>query len=163
MVTTKQKIQKLVFNPATQKLIDFLDELEKLAKEAFGRAAHAIIRQFMYAKMSPHLKKSINQAHLENGTYEQIVSHLEKELELNALEDPNELQIKTVRQHVANINAERPELCKNQCRLLKKKQKRQAKGAQTIPGNKNSGANKIIPHNNDNFINKIKITELKER
>ena len=70
MATAKHKFQKLVFNPANQKLIDFLNKLQKLAKDAFGIAAHAIIEQFIYAKMPPHLKKSINQAHLENGTYE---------------------------------------------------------------------------------------------
>ena len=47
---------------------------------------------------SPHLKKSINQAHLENGTYEQIVSHLERELDLNGLEAPDEMPINTVTQ-----------------------------------------------------------------
>ena len=78
MVTAKHKFQKLVFNPANNKLVDFLDELQKLVKGAFGIAAHAIIEQFIYAKMSPRLKKSINQAHLEIGTYEQIVTHLEK-------------------------------------------------------------------------------------
>ena len=66
MATAKHKFQQLVFNPANQKLIDFLDELQKLAKDAFGVAAQAIIDQFIYAKMPPHLKKSINQAHLEN-------------------------------------------------------------------------------------------------
>ena len=86
MATAKHKFQQLVFNPANQKLIDFLDELRKLAKNAFGVAAQAIIDQFIYAKMPPHLKKSINQAHLENGTYEQIVTHLERELELKSLE-----------------------------------------------------------------------------
>ena len=68
MATAKHKFQKLVFNPANQKLVDFLDELQKLAKDAFGIAAHAIIEQFIYAKIPPHLKKSINQANLENGT-----------------------------------------------------------------------------------------------
>ena len=86
MATARHKFQQLVFNPANQKLIDFLDELQKLAKDAFGVAAQAIIDQFIYAKMPPHLKKSINQAHLENGTYEQIVTHLERELELQRLE-----------------------------------------------------------------------------
>ena len=57
MAIAKQKFQKLVFNPANQKLVDFLDELQKLAEDAFGIAAHAIIEQFIYAKMSPHLKK----------------------------------------------------------------------------------------------------------
>ena len=31
------------------------------------------------------MKRSINQAYLENGTYEQIVRHLEREMELNGL------------------------------------------------------------------------------
>ena len=93
MATAKHKFQKLVFNPAYQKLLDFLDELQKLAKDAFGIAAHAIIEEFRYAKMPPHLKKSINLDHLEKGTYEQIVTHLERELELNGLEAPDELQI----------------------------------------------------------------------
>ena len=62
MATAKHKFQRLVFNPPNQKLIDFLDELQKLAKDAFGVAAQAIIEQFIYAKMPPHLKKTINQA-----------------------------------------------------------------------------------------------------
>ena len=57
MATAKHKFQKLVFNPANQKLVNFLDELQKLGKVAFGIAAHAIIEQFIYAKMPPHLKK----------------------------------------------------------------------------------------------------------
>ena len=56
MATTKHKLQKLVFNPANQKLVDFLDELQKLAKDAVGIAAHAIIEKFIYAKMPPHPK-----------------------------------------------------------------------------------------------------------
>ena len=43
MATAKQKFQKLVFNQANQKLVDFLDELQKLAKNALEIAAHAII------------------------------------------------------------------------------------------------------------------------
>ena len=98
MATAKHKFQRLVFNPANQNLIDFLDELQKLAKNAFGIAAQDITEQFIFAKMSPHLKKSINQAHLENDTYEQIVSHLEGELELNGLEAPDQMQVNTVTQ-----------------------------------------------------------------
>ena len=96
MATAKHKFQQLVFNPANQKLIDFLDELQKLAKDAFGVDAQASIEQFIYAKMPPHLKKSINQAHSENGTCEQIVTHLERELELNSLEYLDETQMNTV-------------------------------------------------------------------
>ena len=60
--TAKHKFKKLVFTPANQKLVELLDELQRLAKDAFGIAAHAIIEQFIYAKKPPHLKKSISQA-----------------------------------------------------------------------------------------------------
>ena len=96
MATAKHKFQQLVFNPVNQKLIDFFDELQKLAKDAVGFAVQAIIDQLMYAKMPQHLKKSVNRAHLENGTYEQIVTHLQRELELNSLEHPDETQMNTV-------------------------------------------------------------------
>ena len=96
MATSKHRFQKLVFNPANQILVDFLDELQKLAKDSLGTAAHAIIEQFIYAKMPPDLKKSISQAHLENGTYKKIVTHLAKESHLNSLEYPDENQMNTV-------------------------------------------------------------------
>ena len=118
MATAKHKFQKLVFNPANQKLVDFLDEFQKLANDAFGIAAHAIIEQFIYANKPPNLKKSLNQAHLENDTYEKIVTQIERELELNGLEAPDELQINIVSQHATNIIADRPKPtchhCKNQ-------------------------------------------------
>ena len=59
MATAKPKFLKTVFNPAKQKLVDFLGELEKLANDAFGTVAHAIVGQFKDAKMPPHLKKII--------------------------------------------------------------------------------------------------------
>ena len=92
MATVKHKFQKLVFNPVNQKLVNFLDELQKLAKDEFGIAAHAMIEHFIYAKLPPHLNKLLSQAHIGNSTYEQIVKHLEKELEMNGLEAPDELQ-----------------------------------------------------------------------
>ena len=164
MATAEHKFQKLVFNPANQKLVDFLDELQKLAKNAFGIAAHAIIEQFIYAKMPPHLKKSMNQAHLENGTYEQIVTHLERELELNGLEAPDEQQVNIVSQHATHISADRPKptchYCKkpghyrDQCRLLKK-QREQTENTQNNPGKRNSDADNSIPDNKTHNINNI--------
>ena len=49
--TAKHKFHRLVFSPANQKVIDFLDGLQKLAKDAFGVAAQEIIENFIYAKM----------------------------------------------------------------------------------------------------------------
>ena len=172
MATAKHKFQKLVFNRAKQKLVDFLNEFQKLAKDAFGIAAHAIIEQFIPAKMPPHLKKSINQAHLEYGTYEQIVTHLIREPELNGLEAPDELQINTVSHNTANANADRPKPtchhCKkpghyrNQCRLWKK-QREQTENNQNNPGNKNSAANTSNPNINVNNTNNNKNSNKAER
>ena len=130
MATAKHNFQKLVFNRANQKLVDFLNELQKLAKDAFAIAAYAIIEQLIYAKMPAHLKKLINRAHLENGTYEQTVTHLERELEQNGLEAPDEFQINAVSHNTTNTNADRPKPtchhCKkpghyrNLCRFLEK-------------------------------------------
>ena len=148
MATAKHKFQRPVFNPTNQKLIHFLDELQKLAKDAFGVAAQAIIEQFIYAKMPPHLKKSINQAHLENGTYEQIVSHLERELELNGLEAPDEMQLNSVMQQDTRQNSEKPKPtchhCKkpghyrNQCRQLKRGKDQVQNNTDSATYNKNS-------------------------
>ena len=163
MATAKHKFQKLVFNPANHKLVDFLDDIQKLAKDAFGIAAHAIIEQFIYAKRPPHLKKSISQAPLENGTYEQIVTYLERELALNGLEFPDELQINSVSHNTVNANADRtkptchhckkPGHWKNQCRLMKKPRE-QTGNNQKNPGNKNSDANTSNPSSNVNNHNK---------
>ena len=52
MATAKQKFQRLDFNPANQKVINFLDELPKLAKDPFGVAAEAIIALHICQKAS---------------------------------------------------------------------------------------------------------------
>ena len=163
MATAKYKFQRLVFNPANQKLIDFLHELQKLAKDALGVAAQAIIEQFIYAKTPPHLKKSINQAHLGNGTYEQIVSHLEWELELNGLEAPDEMPISTVTQQALHQNSNKPRPtchhCKkpghyqNQCRQLKR-EKDQTRNNTNGANNNNGGAQtNSNPNNNSKVAN----------
>ena len=117
MATAKHAFQRLVFNHASQKIIKFLDEVQKLSEDASGIAAQAIIEQLIYAKIPPHLEKSVNQAYLENGTCEQIVSYLEKEFELNCLEDPDELLINTVMQQATQPNPEKP---KSTCQHRKK-------------------------------------------
>ena len=157
MATVKQKFQQLVFNTANQKLIDFLDELQKLAKDAFGVAAQAIIEQFIYAKMPLHLKKSINQAHLENGTYEQIVSYLERDLELNGLEAPDEMPINTVTQRAPQQNSDKPKPtchhCKkpghyqNQCRQLKREKDQTRHHTNSANNNKGSAPPNSNPNN----------------
>ena len=57
--------------------------------------------------MPPHLKKSIKQANLENGTYEHILSRIGKELELSVLEAPDELKMNIVTQQATQHKSEK--------------------------------------------------------
>ena len=66
--------------------------------------------------MPSHLKKSINQAHLENGSYEQIVSDLERELELKGLEAPDEMPINTVTQQAPQPGSNKPKPTYHPCK-----------------------------------------------
>ena len=75
--TAKHKWHKLTFDPNTKSLPDFLEELKECTERAFGDNAQHMIDCLLYAKLPTHLKRSFNLAYLENGTYDQIVAHLE--------------------------------------------------------------------------------------
>ena len=171
MATAKHNFQRLVFNPANQKLIDFLDELKKLAKDAIGVAVQAIIEQFIYAKMPPHLK-SFKQAHLENGAQEQIVSHFERELDLKGLEAPDEMPINTVTQQAPQQNSNKPRPtchhCKksgqyqNQCGQLKR-QKDQTRNITNSANNNNGSAQTNSNSNNNKLTNNTRGNSIKNQ
>ena len=80
----------LHFDPTKQKLHEFLDVLQKTAKEAFGPEAQKFIDKAIYAKMPDHVKKILNRAYLEDKPYNDIVLHLEREMRLNGLGAPDE-------------------------------------------------------------------------
>ena len=87
-----------------------------------------MIESLIYAKMPPHLKKSINHAYLENGTYEQIVRHLEREMELNGLEADEPLvktQMTVVKQQTNTQNT----------KSQPQKTKTKTKTPNTVPNN----------------------------
>ena len=94
--TAKHKWHRLTFDPSTMKLPDFLEELNQGAEKAFGENAKSMIDSLLYVELPPKLKRSVNMARLENGTYEEIVAHLERELELNALEESDDLPMATM-------------------------------------------------------------------
>ena len=94
--TAKHKWHRLVFDPNIMKLPDFLEELNQGAEKAFGENAQAMIDSLLYAKLPPKLKRSVNMARLENATYEEIVTHLERELELNGLEEGDNIPVPTM-------------------------------------------------------------------
>ena len=112
--------------------------------------------------MPSHLKKSINQAHSENGTYEQIVSHLERELELNGLEAPDAMPINTVTQQAPQQNSNKPRPtchhCKkpghyrNQCRQLKREKDQTRNNTNSANNNNGSAQTNSNPNNNHNKV-----------
>ena len=83
----------LKFDPSTQKLHEFLDVLQKTAKEAFGTEAQQFIEKAIYAKMPDHVKKILNRANLEDKPYNDIVLQLEKKMRLNGLGEPDDVTL----------------------------------------------------------------------
>ena len=123
--SAKHRFKRLFFDPENQKLPDFLEELQESAEKAFGDNGHQMIENLLYAKITPHLKKSINQAYLENGTYDKIVKHLEREMELNGLE-ADETSVKTLMTVTKKEqNAEKP--------TKKQNEKSKAQTPKTVP------------------------------
>ena len=118
--TAKHKWHNLTFDPNTKSLPDFLEELNECAEKAFGDNAQQMIDSLLYAKLPPHLKRSLNLAHLENGTYDQIVAHLERELELSGLENDGELTIPTMTTVPLNDIQQNTEQTKVICYYCKK-------------------------------------------
>ena len=119
--TAKHKWHKLTFDPNTKSVSDFLQELNECAERAIGDNAQHMIDSFFYAKLPPHLKRTLNLAYLENGTYDQIVAHLERELELSGLENDGELTIPEMTAAPSNDNQQNTEQTKVVCHFRKKK------------------------------------------
>ena len=80
---------------------------------------------------------------MENGTFEQIVSHLEKELEVNGLEPPDEMQIDIVTQKATKPNPEKP---KPTCETEPPKPVSSTQGREKPNGHQkdSAGNNKIV-------------------
>ena len=111
-----------------------MEELNECAERAFGDNAQHMIDSLLYTKLPPHLKRSLNLAYLENGTYDQIVAHLEKELELKGLENDGELTIPTSTAVPPNDNQPNTEkakivyhYCKKPCHVIRDCRKRMKK------------------------------------
>ena len=132
--TAKHKWHKLTFDPYSKSLSDFLEELNECGERAFGHNAQHMIDNLLCAKLPPHLKQSPNLAYLENGIYDQIVAHLEKELELSGLVNDGELTIPTMKAEPLNDkqpNTEQTNIichyCKNPGHVIRDCRKRMRK------------------------------------
>ena len=113
--TAKHKWHKLTFDPNTKPIPELLEELKECAERAFGENAQHMIYSLLCEKLPPHLKRSINLAYLGNGTYDQVVAHLERELGLSGLENDGKLKIPTMTAVPPNGNQQNTEQTKLVC------------------------------------------------
>ena len=112
---------------------------------------------------------------MENGSYEQIVSHLERELALNGLEAPDEMPINTVTQQAPQQSSNKPKptchQCKNpgpyqtQCRQLKRERDQTRNNTNSANNNNGSAQTNSNPNNNKvaNNTKGSNITNQKDR
>ena len=94
--------------------------LNQCPERLLGDNAQHMIDSLLYAKLPPHLKQSLNLAYLENDTYDQIVAHPERELELSGLENDGELTVPTMTAVPPNDHQENTEQIKIVCHYCKK-------------------------------------------
>ena len=131
------------------KLPDFLEELNQGAEKDFGEHAQAMIDSLLYAKFPPKLKRSVNVARLENVTFEEIVTHQERVLELNGLEEGDDIPVPTMSTAPTTTRpgqgllssgidtgttcnyCKKPEHVVDECRKLKRKEQKRNEGQST--------------------------------
>ena len=117
VATARCKWENLTFDPANQTFQDFLENYQKLAQEAYAEDAPRFIETSFYAKMPTHLKRVLNQARLETASYETMVQHLEREMELNGLANPDSTTLTGIHnvEPTNNHNQERPPKTASTC------------------------------------------------
>ena len=107
-----------------------------------------MIDSLLCAKLPPQLKRSVNMERLENATYEEIVTRLERELELNGLEEGDDIHVPTmstaptatrpgtgllssgIDQNITCNYCKKPGHVKDDCRKLKRKEEQKRNGGQ---------------------------------
>ena len=111
------KWENLTFDPANQTFQDFIEIYQKLAQEAYADDAPRFIETSFYAKMPAHLKRVLNQARLETASYETMVQHLEREMELNGLANPESTTFTGIHnvEPTNNPNQEKPPKTASTC------------------------------------------------
>ena len=106
--------------PIQQHKVLFFEELNECAETLFGDNARHMLDSLLYSKLPPHSKRSLNLAYLENGTYDQIVAHLERELQLSGMDNDWELTIPTMAGISPNDYQQNAEQTKIVCHYCKK-------------------------------------------
>ena len=86
---------------------DFLEELNECTERVFGVNAQQMKHSLLFAKLPARIKRSINLANLQNGTSDQIVAHLERDLDHSGLENDGELSLATLTAAAPNGNSQK--------------------------------------------------------
>ena len=94
-----------------QKVHEFLDILQKTAKEALGSEAQKFIDEAFFAKMPDHVEKILNRAYFQNSNN---VLHLERQMRLKGLGEPDETTLDPLKA----VDAASPEETKYQQQRL---------------------------------------------
>ena len=87
----KTQMAQVGFWPNTKKLPVFIGKLSQGTDNVFGEIAHSPIDSSLHGKLPSKLKWSVNMARWEKCAYDEIVEHLERELEQNAQEESDNL------------------------------------------------------------------------
>ena len=90
----------------------FHEEHNHGVEKAFDQKSQAMINSLLYAKLPRISKSSVNMAGLNNGTNEEIVTHLEGALELNRLDEIYDIAVPTMprpQQHHDRVVASSPQ------------------------------------------------------
>ena len=74
-----------------------MEHLNQTAEKTTREDAKSMIDNLLYAELPPKLERSVNMVWLGKDSYEEIVAHLERELELNALEESDDFTIATMK------------------------------------------------------------------
>ena len=118
VATARCKWENLTFDSANQTFQDFLETYQKLAQESYAEDAPRFIETSYYAKMPTHLKRVLNQARLETAPYETMVQHIEREMELNGLANPEPTTFTGIHNvEPANTSGQTPKNSKHMFRL----------------------------------------------
>ena len=81
-----------------------MEDLNECAERAFVDNAQHTRDSLLYAKLPPHMERSLNLIYLENGSYDQTIARLEGELVLSGLENDGKLSKPTMTATAPNGN-----------------------------------------------------------
>ena len=72
----RYKWNKTKYDPTTQTFGDFLKDLKKIAKQAYGDEADKCIKMFLFAKLPVEIQQELTMTNKEDSSPEEIKTYL---------------------------------------------------------------------------------------